>query len=470
VTTDTAGPDYTAIAQEALDTGSFALGHDDELWVYDPSVERWRLDASPPSLLDLVVNTAFGRNARVKHRREVRPLLLHDPRLPRMGRPNPRLIPFDDGTYDPLAATFTPHRPADWTTAKLPWDFPADPDHQHRHPRFDAFLAEVFKGYEAQIPAVWQIIGYAMLPSNPLQKAVWMYGPTGRNGKGTLLELIRRIVGRGNTSNVSLREMNTSVNQFKLAELHNKIINIDFDASGAFISDTTGFLQVTAGEPVLVERKRAHPFPLNPPGLFLAASNTIPSVRDAGPGYFERWYTLYFPNTFAGHTDPHLVDKLSTEIPAIIETALDALVWVLGTGGFVQTRTSIAVRDVFATRSDNVRAWLDDRCVVNPSATTGIRRLYFDYEMWCRANNNNHKLERLAFKDRLESATVLGLRYHKVNGNEGYTLDVLPPEAEAPHPALDALRNLDGPPTPPSLTELRAAVPALPKLTEGGEI
>lgn len=446
-------PSYPEIANSVVRSGSFALGPDNSLWTYDPRSSIWRPDHNPPSLLDNLVNQTFGNAARIKHRNEVRPLVLNHLNLPVMGRQNARLVPFEDGVYDPFANRFMAHDPSNWTTAVIPHEYPDIETPEH--PLFDAFLAEVFEGYEAQIPAIWQVIGYAMLPVNLLHKAVWFYGPTARNGKGTLLELIRRIVGSGNTSTVALREMSSNINRFKAADMHNRIVNIDFDASGAFISDTSAFLQVTAGEPTQVERKNGQPFLLNPPGLLLVASNTIPGVRDAGPGYFERWYPLYFPNSFAGREDRDLIEKLATEIPHIIQSALQSLVWVVGQGDFVQTRTSIAVRDVFAARSDNVRAWLDDRTIINDKATTGIMQLYRDYEAWARANNNGHKLERLSFKDRLEAINVLGLRRHTVNGYEGYTIDLREGEEAGPViPALSGLRGVDVPPPFPSMAEL----------------
>lgn len=451
---------YPLLADALVATGHYAIGTDHELWAYDAAAGVWRPDHLPPSPSASWVNTTLGAAAGVKHVNETRHLMLHrsDP-LPAMpsSPSNHLLIPFRNAVVDPVHRRSGPHDPRYFHTSLIPHDFDYDPE--ATHPWFDIFLKEVFEGYDAQIQTVWEMIGYSLLPSNPLQRAFWLYGPTSRNGKGTIAELIRRIVGRRNTSTVALREMSTSVNQFKAASMHNKMVNLDLDASSAFIGDTTMFLQVVSNEQPMVEHKRGHPFPLNPPGLIIAASNAIPQVRDATPAYFARWFPIFFPVSFVGREDRWLIDKLTSEIPAILSTAMDALVGLLQRGDFTHTLTSDAVRRLFGTRSDNVQAWLADRAVVDPAAITGIRAIYADYSAWAREYNNGHKLNQTDFRDRLVSLDRPGLRRRAKNGKEGYTLTILDHDVDPVSPELAELAGVDvAPRSDFSMAELLAQV------------
>lgn len=458
---------YHVLADELVASGHYAIGPDHALWSYDPGAGVWRPDHLPPSPSATWVSWRLYDSPKAQHVNEVRQLMLHRPDpLPRMpSGAASHLLPFRNVAVDPYQRLTVPHDPRHFHTSLIPHDF--DYDEQAETPLFDQFLADIFEGYDAQIPVVWQMIGYSMLPSNPLQRAFWLYGPTSRNGKGTMLELIRRILGARNTSTVALREMSTAVNQFKSAQMHNKLVNMDMDASSSFISDTTTFLQVVSNEQPMVEDKRGTPFPLNPPGLIIAASNAIPQVRDATPAYFARWYPLYFPVSFVGREDRSLLDKLTTEIPQIISRAVDALVDLLAVGDFHQTLTSAAVRDLFGRQSDNVQAWLADRTEVDPTKCVGIRTLYADYSLWAKQYNNGHKLPQTDFKDRLESLDKPGLRRRLLNGKHGYTLTLLEPEADGTSPQLADLAGVDMLPKI-SLHELYRSYQQA-ELTEGGD-
>ena len=76
------------------------------------------------------------------------------------------------------------------------------------------------------IPIIHEIAGLCLYSGNPMRKAFMFLG-AGRNGKSTVLNLIRALLGKGNCSAVSIQTL--SENRFAPADLFGKLANIAGD-------------------------------------------------------------------------------------------------------------------------------------------------------------------------------------------------------------------------------------------------
>ena len=96
-----------------------------------------------------------------------------------------------NGTINLLTGEFKAHDPADMLTKMTEVDYVPDAVCD----RWLSFMDEVMEGDKGRIRYLQKAIGYAMSGDTRLECMFILYGATSRNGKGTTMETILRILG-----------------------------------------------------------------------------------------------------------------------------------------------------------------------------------------------------------------------------------------------------------------------------------
>jgi len=142
----------------------------------------------------------------------------------------------------------------------------------------------------------------------------------GRNGKGTLLKMLVKLLGKSNISGVQRQAM--AAQRPILNTLNNKLANIVFDGPQKYISESGPEKTLTAGEPLVIELKYENePFEVQTNALFIEALNKEPKARDKSPALQDRIVRFQFPNKYAN--DLNFLNYMQSE------KMLDALLTLL---------------------------------------------------------------------------------------------------------------------------------------------
>ena len=96
-----------------------------------------------------------------------------------------------NGTLDLRTMEFREHRPEDFLTKVSPVIYDPDAD----CPRWRTFITEIMQGDNARADYLQKAIGYSLTGDTKMECLFILYGPTSRNGKGTTMESILRIMG-----------------------------------------------------------------------------------------------------------------------------------------------------------------------------------------------------------------------------------------------------------------------------------
>ncbi len=96
-----------------------------------------------------------------------------------------------NGTINLLTGEFRPHDPKDMLTKMTEVDYVPDAVCE----RWLTFMDEVMEGDKERIKYLQKAIGYAMSGDTRLECMFILYGATSRNGKGTTMETVLRILG-----------------------------------------------------------------------------------------------------------------------------------------------------------------------------------------------------------------------------------------------------------------------------------
>jgi len=213
-----------------------------------------------------------------------------------------------------------PLNPAFFSTYALSYDCDSDAAVPKQ---FFGFLENILGDDPEAVVLLQEMFGYIVSGATLLQKILAIVGPK-RAGKGVLGRLLTALVGRVNVCNPSLGSFS---NAFPLQPLIGKTLALMSDArldgSANQKAIVEHLLRVSGEDDVNVPRKGITDWSGRLRARFMLLSNEVPRLADASGALSGRFVTLVLTQSFYGKEDPHLTDKLLTELPGILNWALD---------------------------------------------------------------------------------------------------------------------------------------------------
>lgn len=249
---------------------------------------------------------------------------------------------------------------------------------------FNEWVSDVLGDDEDVVRHLWEIIGYTLMTGNPLQKIFLFHGPGG-NGKGTLLRVLRRMLGRENYSSISLHQL--VEDRFATSGLYGKIANISGDLSSKFLADPQILKEISGGDSIAASRKFGHSFEFEPYAVPIFANNDYFRTNDTSDGWRRRWEVVEFNRKVDG-TRPFDERLLLEDAPGIFNLAMDGLRRLMTRGRFDPPASARAATQQLHDAADPFMLWLDEDAAVyvgdDQSAPTSD--VYGRYSRWCRRN------------------------------------------------------------------------------------
>lgn len=404
-----------AVANAVRDLGPIRWGPDRTFWCYMPS-GVWQ--SADDELHARIVRT-LGENYRPTHSQTVRDVLRAE-----VGRididPVSRWVNMSNGMLEwnaVVAPDLVQHQELYLSTVQLPVAYRRGVSCEE----FDAFLAWAVAPEDVQ--RVWEILGYLMMAGNPLQRAVLLVGGGG-NGKGVLLEVIKKLLGDENCTSVPLHDF--ADNRFVTAELFGRLANVCGDIDSTFIDNTSRIKEITGEDTVMGERKGQNPFYFRPWCKMVFSANDIPGSADSSRGWTRRFELVNFPNTPA-REDRDLKARLtrSASLSGIASKAIWALRGLMERGDFSSGAARDEANRRFAERSNTALRWLGEVCQypIDPaSAWTRSTSVWEAAKPWLWTEGS--QLKKQGFYSLLKQ--VPGVTFVKRDGYDGFRGFALP--------------------------------------------
>nr|MBI4156757.1 hypothetical protein [Candidatus Woesearchaeota archaeon] len=289
-------------------------------------------------------------------------------------------ICLENGILDLNTSEISPHNPEIIFFNKLPVHFVAGAD----CPKIKKFLSEVVS--EDSIPIIQEGIGYCLLKSYPIHKAIMLVG-SGANGKSTLINLLKAFLGQKNCSSIPLQQLEN--NRFAVSSLFGKLANLFADLPARALRETSYFKMLTGEDLISAEKKFQEHFSFTNYSKLIFSCNQIPKSPDDSDAFFRRWIIINFPNQFIGNADKKLSQKLTTkdELSGFLNFALEGLKRLLKQGDFSNSKSIIAVREEYIRQSDSVGAFVMDCILISPEDHVQKKEIYTAYCDYCRSKN-----------------------------------------------------------------------------------
>jgi P4 family phage/plasmid primase-like protien len=202
------------------------------------------------------------------------------------------------------------------------------------------FLDDLFGQDWQASNALQEAFGYVLTTDTQHQKVFLIVGPK-RSGKGTIARVTTSLLGRANACAPTLASLGTN---FGLAVLIGKPLAIISDARLGGRADQHAIaerlLSVSSEDAVTADRKFLPAWTGKLPTRFLILTNELPRIADTSGALASRFVVLRLENSFYGREDHGLTSRLLTELPGVLNWAIEGWRRLQERGHFVQPESA----------------------------------------------------------------------------------------------------------------------------------
>lgn len=228
-----------------------------------------------------------------------------------------------------------------------------------------------------------EMIGYTLFRRNELGKCFILTGD-GSNGKSTLLDIMKVLIGKDNISSVDLKDLN---DRFKTFQLEGKLVNIGDDISNEYIPDNSTFKKLVTGDTVNVERKGADPFDFENYSKLIFSANEMPRINDLSGGLKRRLVFIPFNAKFSDKDadfDPFIKDKLlsNESMEYLLKIALEGLDRILYSRKFTIPTIVEKTWEEYEKTNNPVVGFIEEGKIENETTSD----VYLQYQAYCSSN------------------------------------------------------------------------------------
>lgn len=225
---------------------------------------------------------------------------------------------------------------------------------------------------------IQEIMGYTLVNNTKAQKFFLFYGEGG-NGKSVLESVIRIMVGKENTSSVSLEQLKSN---FLVSNIVGKLVNIASENESDF--EVEKLKAITSGDSITIDQKYKDPYQYTPTCKMIFISNSLPNTSDNSYGFYRRLIIVPFNKTIKiEERDVNLTSKLIDEMDGIVQWAISGLERLVENNyQFTNSSEVSRVMDKYKEEQDPVYLFYKDKLKYKLGARTNKKNILQSYALW----------------------------------------------------------------------------------------
>jgi putative DNA primase/helicase len=253
-------------------------------------------------------------------------------------------------------------------------------------PRFIEFLQFIFDDDMALVKLIGEIMGYTLIGGEPFKHKAFIFYGEGRNGKSTLLDVIKELLGEHSVSSVSMQRINEP---FSMVRMDGKLANIVEESPG--VINAEAFKNIVSGGYVSAARKHMDEFDLKIKARMFFACNDYPHFKDSSKGLKDRLTIIPFKKYIKSEDrNSKIKDELFPEMSGILNFALKGFER-LTENNFQFTKSAAVDESVseYLEETDSVVSWAAEvvKITTDVKDTVKVKSLYDHYKGHCIENN-----------------------------------------------------------------------------------
>ena len=257
---------------------------------------------------------------------------------------------------------------------------------------------------------LYEVAGYCLLKKNIFEK-FFIFKGGGGTGKSTFCNLIKKMVGEEYMSNVKLNQFDQD---YYLATLTDKLVNIDYDASDKkTLEDSGRFKSIVCSEPVLVRQIYEVPITLTSCATIIINANHMPKIADKSDGLLRRMILVEIDHKIE-NPDPEFMTKITkVDMEYFFVKAVEALHRVMQLGRFTIQESEENLKRRFQLGQSNLKKWLYERQIdIQYLQGQRVADMFVEYKTFCVERNYGISTQQ-NFKEEVCDETDLMIEFDK---------------------------------------------------------
>lgn len=358
----------------------FVLGG--ECYQYRDGVYTEASSSVRNTIREMIMLDSFITQARIM---EVYRLIIDDTRIQKktdeLNR-DKNLINFKNGVWDIKKRELIPHDSKYLQTLQIPHEVGI------YKPFTETRLYQFFKKTrlaKEDIKMILAYMAYCMTLDYGLKTFMILCGQS-NTGKSVLLRFIETLVGRENTSALSMHELSQ---RFYPSQLYSRLLNSCGDNGSLPLSSIENLKKITGGDQIMHEKKGKEPFFFVPFAKLIFSFNQLPlQLEEKSNAFYKRMRILYMNNEL--FLNNVYVDDLCSE--ESIEEMIPYLLSLLPVLEIPRTKSSNKLVEGLRQDSDSIHAFLKKKCVTGTEYSVPKEALYESYVEFCmQSGRESHK-------------------------------------------------------------------------------
>ena len=226
------------------------------------------------------------------------------------------------------------------------------------------------------IKMMLKYMAYCMTTDFGLKTFMILVGQS-NTGKSVLIRFVENLVGKQNTSALSMHELNV---RFYPAQLYGKLLNSCADNKTLPLSSIENLKKITGGDMIMHEKKGKEPFFFTSFAKLLFSFNQLPlQLEEKSNAFYKRMRVLRMNNELFLNNE-YVNDLCSDES---IEEVIPYLLSLLPLAEIPRTKLSNSCVEALRQDSDSVHAFLSKMCIEDEEAIVSKNVLYQAYSEFC---------------------------------------------------------------------------------------
>lgn len=291
-------------------------------------------------------------------------------------------INMQNGVFDMVDMKLVPHSPDYGFKDIRTYSYDANAE----CPNFDKFLLEVTNDDVGSTTLLREFMGYALSGDKPWKQTALVLSGDGSNGKSTLLDCIRKLIGEKSCSSLMLKDLTKEEHRY---QLDGALCNICEElpkstAEGSVLKVLIG------GGTIVVKKLWTQSYAIQNIAKMIFTCNELPQTGDSSYGIIRRFIIIPFDRVFSeelGNIDYYLDKKLEAELPGIFNEAINFYAAAKKSGMFTKSEKIVKAGKEFEMNQSSINEFAEEFLEFSDKYTASKKELYERYVNHCKTGN-----------------------------------------------------------------------------------
>lgn len=286
------------------------------------------------------------------------------------------LVNFENGLFYLDTYELKPHSVDVLSTIRIPYKY----NPKATCPLWEKTINEIMENNPSKVGTIQEFFGYGLTRDVSQEKALIITGE-GANGKSTILNTLKHLVGIENCSALSLRYFSDPQ---KTSVLKGKLINICGEVPKKIEDYESEFKTIVTGEDLTISPKYVPDYKISPFCKLVMAVNEFPYIDDKTSAFYRRLLMIDLHRQFLEEDqNKELRNQLLTELPGIFNWAIDGLQRLRKRGKFLIDEDMKKSIEVIRETNNPTVQWIKENIIVIPRDELIKGDAFAEYKKWC---------------------------------------------------------------------------------------